>query len=208
MALRKYEGKCKVDGCKGDGHRNARNGRYYFHYGYCNAHYLRFVRHGHPTGGLKPHSAAGEPLRFLDNSLQMKTDECIEWPYAKSERGYGLVLYQGKHIGVHRLALLLTVGDPPSEMPYALHSCANPPCVNPNHLRWGTPADNAADTVKDGHSLRGEKHGLSKLTTEAVLKIRTDARPAEEIAKEYGVHKSNIHMIRRHATWAWLTDPE
>lgn len=33
-----------------------------------------------------------------------------------------------------------------------MHSCDNPPCINPDHLRIGTPLDNAQDRAKKGRS--------------------------------------------------------
>lgn len=66
----------------------------------------------------------------------------------KGEVNYGL--FRGKR--AHRIALLGF--DPDGYFPgaWALHRCDNPPCVNPEHLRWGTPAQNTQDMLERGRS--------------------------------------------------------
>lgn len=46
--------------------------------------------------------------------------------------------------------LLELVTGEESDGRFALHSCDNPPCVNPAHLRWGSHADNMTDAADRG----------------------------------------------------------
>lgn len=55
----------------------------------------------------------------------------------------------------HRFAYHLTKGAIPDGM-QVLHSCDNPPCCNPDHLRVGTSLNNARDMVGRG---RGYNQG-------------------------------------------------
>jgi len=77
-------------------------------------------------------------------------DDC--WPYIGhcNSFGYGLHQHNGKQIRAHRLALYEKSGPAPTDKPFALHSCDNPPCCNPAHLRWGSQADNNADKLSRG----------------------------------------------------------
>ncbi len=48
----------------------------------------------------------------------------------------------------HRLVALAFLGPPPAGHDHVLHSCNNPKCLSPLHLRWGTHADNTKDRIQ------------------------------------------------------------
>ena len=68
---------------------------------------------------------------------------CWPWIGARNRRGYGRISVGGKNQLAHRVAYSLVVGTPEGTM--ILHSCDNPPCCNPAHLRSGTAGDNTDD---------------------------------------------------------------
>ena len=76
-------------------------------------------------------------------------------------KGMGhVVVYCGKgvpRIYAHRLSFLLFNGSLNSDL-NVLHSCDNPRCVNPEHLRQGTQADNARDASIRGRTANGNTH--------------------------------------------------
>jgi len=81
------------------------------------------------------------------------------------------------------------------------HMCNNPSCVNPQHLVVGTHADNHTD-MKSA-MLRDSKQRY-KLSADLVRKIREDPRQDTVIAKELGVDKSTIGLVRKRKTWAFV----
>ena len=87
------------------------------------------------------------------------------WPYKGFRKwdGYGwLQRYidgKPKNLTAHRYAWILTHGQPPEGM-HILHTCDNPPCCNPAHLRLGTHDENMADMKAKGRNSKGyRKHG-------------------------------------------------
>lgn len=52
------------------------------------------------------------------------------------------------------------------------HTCDNPRCINPRHLVIGTAADNSADMVHRGRSLKGTRHHKARLDEQKVADIR------------------------------------
>ena len=140
-------------------------------------------------------------------------DGCLEWQNARAFHGYGVVRYDGRTFLAHRLALALYTQTSPINDLDALHSCDNPPCINPKHLRWGDAQENAMDMVNRGRQnhpdRRGSKHHMSKLNEQKVLEIRqlfTVGLSNAAIARLYGVTKDNIWCIWHKKTWTHLDD--
>jgi len=89
--------------------------------------------------------------------------DCLEWTGGCYATGYGRTWAYGKDWKTHRLALHLEGIDVTGH--HVLHSCDNPRCCNPNHLRLGTHQENMRDMVSRGRQSR-------KLTKQDVLDIR------------------------------------
>ena len=186
-------GDCRVECCD----------RQTYAKGYCEPHYRRLRKYGDPLGGK---TLRGSPHQFLKDIQRIETDECVIWPFHIQSTGYGQVRFRGANINAHRAALILSTGVDPAEK-HAAHEpvvCHNRACVNPRHLRWATPAENMQDRAKDGTQPRpfGELQGSSKLTQEDVASIRGSKKRQKELAKEYGVSRSQISRIVRRERWA------
>jgi hypothetical protein len=78
---------------------------------------------------------------------------CIETTGWRDRDGYGHCkrVRFGQQINlVHRLAWIDANGRLPAPGMNILHACDNPGCVNPEHLREGTQADNITDCIEHG----------------------------------------------------------
>ena len=78
-----------------------------------------------------------------------KTESCWLWRASLSQDGYGQFKLHGTMRRSHRVAWELVYGVVPNGL-FVLHSCDNPPCVNPGHLFLGTNTDNMRDCAAKG----------------------------------------------------------
>lgn len=140
-----------------------------------------------------------------------KTDSCWLWTAARNTTGYGMASWKGKkNIVAHRLAYELLVGPIPVGK-LALHKCDTPHCVNPDHLFFGTDADNRADCVAKDRHARGERSGVNKLTEAQVKEIKrliANGMRLMDIAPLFGVSKNHISGIKNGRYWRHLEQPE
>ena len=135
-------------------------------------------------------------------------DACWLWTGGRFADGYGNIYYVGKNRHVPALILELLFNEPAGNR-RCLHSCDNPPCCNPAHLRWGTMKENAEDRDIRGRFVRltGEQHGCAKLTEAQVRiirrrhKARHSVNGASALAREFGVHTSTVHLIIHGKHW-------
>lgn len=137
------------------------------------------------------------------------TDKCLEWAGAKDSSGHGVVKYQGKYWGTHRLSYLLNCGE--LEALWVLHKCNTPACINPRHLYLGTGKQNAADRQhsRGKYQPSGEACAWSKLTESDVLTIRWWWKYLSPkmtiIAENFQVSKGAISEIVYGKTWKHVT---
>lgn len=152
--------------------------------------------------------------RFWKKVICGEPDECWPWMGNHLPRGYGLVSINRRRLLAHRAAWEGAFGSIPEGL-QVLHSCDNPPCVNPAHLFLGTQADNIRDAQSKGRlvgnitrHLRGEKAGGAKLTESQVLEIRRryggQRGEAPRLALEFGVSSSTVKAICSGRTWSHL----
>ena len=67
---------------------------------------------------------------------------CWNWKIAKDRDGYGHFKHEQKTRTAHRVAYELSVGPIPAGMQVD-HTCHQPACCNPAHLRVATPKQNS-----------------------------------------------------------------
>lgn len=78
---------------------------------------------------------------------------CWEWQFAKSPAGYGMIGQGGKGGFVHRHVAAANIGRPIPKNEPVHHKCANPPCVNPEHLQPVTHRENLAEMFERNYYL-------------------------------------------------------
>jgi hypothetical protein len=121
---------------------------------------------------------------------------CWEWQGALNWSGYGIVLIGKKRWLVHRLMYSLFKIDIPLNAGHNLqitHSCDNPCCVNPEHLRMGTAKDNVKDCYV--RSRAGNPPQLTKKEAEEIIDLdKSQIYTRRELAILYDV---SIAVITR-----------
>lgn len=137
--------------------------------------------------------------------VHMESKECWPWHGRRNYLGYPVVWGDGKsHLG-HRRVYELFYGLPFYSLhrhQVVMHTCDNPSCCNPLHLRLGTQAENVADRDRKGRhrTATGTAHHAAKLNEDAVREIR-ETRGWKALSEKYGVSRSTIYMVRQGKIW-------
>ena len=138
-----------------------------------------------------------------------KGDGCWEWQGSRQKRGYGLFRIKGRLHKAHRAALMMSGVEVPDDL-CVLHSCDNPPCCNPAHLRLGTKGENNTERHAKGRTVvpahgKGERYWASKLTEDKVRQIRawrSEGLTYAEIGRRAGISASHIREVVKGQYWA------
>lgn len=145
--------------------------------------------------------------RFWKHVNKRGLDECWEWTGYKPipSQDYGAL--GTPRILAHRYSWMLANGKDIPEGLKVLHSCDNPACVNPAHLRLGTQLDNIHD--RDARGRRkpkmGEENPRAKLTWDKVRVARAKYIPRRgsiiSLAIECGISSSAMSCVIHNKTW-------
>jgi hypothetical protein len=150
--------------------------------------------------------------RFWSKVLHNPESGCLEWTANRNNKGYGMFSvssFVGKRLA-HRLSYEDAFGRiPPGR--FVLHSCDNPKCVNPTHLRLGDAKENVADMDQRGRRksphLRGEANPIAKQTDETVSAIRrlyVAGVPLDDICAKFNITRETMHDYTGGRSWKHL----
>ena len=130
-------------------------------------------------------------------------DECWPWKGMTTDDGYGRFTQYSHRYLAHRVSYELHSGPCPRTL-CILHSCDNPACVNPKHLRLGTHQENMRERDEKGRQARGVRNGRAKLS---VLSARACAALYEKgwtlqaIGDLFCVHPNTVRDIIKGNHW-------
>ena len=176
--------------------------------GWCAKHYMRWWTHGDPQQTLLPR---GREDAFIANVALPFTDKesCLIWPFERSTRGYPRHRLDGKRVAAGRVVCEAAHGPAPSAKHHCAHLCGkgHEGCVNPHHLSWKLPAENEADKITHGTTLRGRRNHKTRLNEAEVLEIYSlaDRVPRLAVAEKFKISRRSVCDIQLGRSWAWLT---
>lgn len=170
--------------------------------------------------------------RFWEKVDVVEPDQCWNWTGSKTSFGYGVISVSGKLHRAHRVSVELD-GRVIQPGMVVMHTCDNPSCCNPAHLRIGTQVENALDMISKKRGImqtepwraargdrntarlypellaRGERNGQAKLTEGDVRRIKygdLSTLPSAAIARLLRVSISAISLIRKGKNWTHVTE--
>lgn len=146
----------------------------------------------------------------FDSNKKDKINDCLIWIDNANYNWYPKISFNNERYYAHRLSCEFAHGPAPSSKHFACHSCDNPKCINPDHLRWGLPQENVNDMMeRKRHKTKngsGETASRAKFTNEQVKYIREfEIGTHETIGKKYGVSRSCIKKIKTYRTYKDIT---
>lgn len=139
--------------------------------------------------------------------------DCWEWRgFIPKSNPYGRYKINQENWMVHQYSYYLANHTLPqnTRKKILMHSCDNPPCVNPAHLKQGTYQENSTDMTLKNRQAKGPKINNAKLTETKVKTIRAlysvnkRLYSSVKLGKIFGVASTTITNIIKRKTWKHL----
>lgn len=145
-----------------------------------------------------PKSKGSKMERFWRLVDKKTPNQCWNWIGAKGQWGYGRFRLGGAlgggHVSPHRFVYEEFVGPIPRGL-LIMHSCDNPACVNPKHLKPGTCTENASDAARKGRMGGRPTRRLSDQEKSEIMKLFKSGVGRVAIARRF---KTSAHTVRRY----------
>lgn len=167
-----------------------------------------YERKKNGEGPRPPGRPANTPDVLWSKVEKKGEDECWPWIGYRNKQGYGRVMINDWSYYAHRVIFnlanpgVINLKAPKSsdETGFLLHSCDNPCCCNPKHLRVGTHADNMADKATKGRTpnFKGDKGPRAKLTmTQArqARQLKVEGASTRELAVRFGISLPSMKTL-------------
>lgn len=147
--------------------------------------------------------------RFWSRVDMQDSGDCWEWK-AGFRNGYGAIKHGGRVHSAHRVAFVLSSGEPQEGLVIA-HKCDNRKCCNPSHLEAVTPSQNNRDAR--GRLIislvRGEMAPwavMSESEVREVIRLRRECGyGARRIASQIGRNANTVKSILDGRSWKQIT---
>ena len=162
------------------------------------------LRHLNAIGVDTSRPQRSDEKRFWAKVDRGAPDQCWTWTASTNNCGYGRFFAGGASVLAHRYSFEVH-HRPLAEGEVVRHTCDQPGCVNPHHLKAGTHQDNMNDMVRRDRQARGSRCAQSKLEESDIRVIRARYREGSvtqaELANTYGTTRSAISKIVRRTRW-------
>lgn len=186
---------CSMEGCD----------KKHFGRGLCNSHYVRAKRSGAGIPEASLRTPAGSVEAWLRAHVSWAGDDCLQFPFCRNWKGYGLATFNGRRTGAHRVMCELAHGAAPCPDMQAGHLChkGHLGCVNPRHLAWMTQRENQSEKPR---RLRGARHHKAKLGPVDVIgaRLMMESMTIARVASEFGVSQSTMGEIKHRQKWTHI----
>lgn len=157
--------------------------------------------------------------RFMKYVSPEPNSGCWLWSGpSRSNYGYGRIAIHGRVWMSHRYSYFAHKGPIPVGA-IVMHTCDCVACVNPDHLKLGTVAENNKDAASKGRTSKGKLHSdkilptvargasnsATKVSESDVVNIRNAVGWSQRaLAKQYGISQQAIFNILHKISWRWV----
>lgn len=139
--------------------------------------------------------------RVMERSSVNKKTGCREWFSTRNASGYGLLSFTVRRharrimTSAHRVLYMCVNNIELQRGEYVLHKCANPSCVNIDHLFVGQALENVIATGRNAKKLR--PHSRQRIHNDSTIRAIARANGTlREVSEKFNVSKGYVSKIR------------